>query len=127
VAKVLIVEDDPDLQLLIKTWVEDAGHHVVLADDGQEAMHQIREDRVDVVILDLMMPVVDGWEVLARVQRFKGPAPAIIVVSAHPDLDRATKLGAVAGFRKPVRPDELLHALDQALDSASWPVTPPET
>ncbi|MDQ3701377.1 MAG: response regulator [Chloroflexota bacterium] len=78
---VLIVEDEPNNQAILQTVVEDfIGARTVLADDGQQALHAVERERPDLIILDLMMPVLDGFAVA---QRLKGdPATAMIPIIA---------------------------------------------
>ena len=67
-ASVLVVDDEPDILLLHRLNLEAAGHRVVLAADGITALERIAEERPDVVVLDVMMPVLDGWGVLERLR-----------------------------------------------------------
>jgi len=106
---VLIVDDEPDILLMLRTGLESEGFTTVLAADGETALERVRERAPDVVLLDLMMPMVDGWaviEALAEKQR----RPGLIIVSAKTrsnDIARAYRLGADAYVTKPFSFDEL--------------------
>lgn len=107
---VLVVDDEPDILLLHRLNLEAAGHRVVLAADGVTALERIAEEPPDVVVLDVMMPVLDGWGVLERLRLDEG-APPVLVVSAKSsptDIQRARDLGAGDYLAKPYDPDELL-------------------
>ena len=118
-AKVLIVDDEPDILLMLRMSLEDEGHDVVMAADGQMALERIAEHRPDLVLLDVMMPVLDGWGVLEE-QRTSGGdgAPAIIVLSAkseEADIARAMSLGARDYVVKPFDLDKLVALVDRIL------------
>jgi DNA-binding response OmpR family regulator len=110
VPTVLVVDDEPDILLLHRLNLEAAGHRVVLAADGMVALDRIADDRPDAVVLDVMMPVLDGWGVLERLQG-RPDRPPVIVVSAYlstANVDRARDLGAAGFLAKPYDPDELV-------------------
>ena len=97
---ILVVDDEKDLQRLVARVLEDAGFLVSLAGDGREALAKIGAQPPDLVVLDLMMPVMDGWEVLDRLPDIPH-APPVVVLSAYPDERRAARAGAVGCMRKP--------------------------
>jgi CheY-like chemotaxis protein len=80
-ARILVVDDEPDILLLHRLNLEAAGHEVLLAADGMKALERIDIDRPDCVVLDVMMPVLDGWGVLEALQG-RIDAPPVLVVSA---------------------------------------------
>ena len=109
-ANVLVVDDEPDILLLHRLNLEAAGYTVVLAADGMTALDRIAEQRPDCVVLDVMMPVLDGWGVLERL-RAVVDAPPVLVVSAKSsptDIGRARELGAADFLAKPFDGDELV-------------------
>lgn len=113
---VLVVDDDPDIQLLLRLELSAEGYDVATADDGFEAVDRIPALRPDVVLLDVMMPGLDGWGVL---QRLDDPMPAVIVVSAlASDHNRhyrhAVELGALGFVSKPFDPTKLLALVQTA-------------
>jgi two-component system response regulator MprA len=109
-AKVLLVDDEPDILLMLRMAFEDEGHDIVMAADGRMGLERLAEHRPDVVVLDMMMPVVDGWGVLEAMQ-VEGNDTPVIVVSAKSDpkdCRRALELGAVEYVVKPFDLDKLL-------------------
>ena len=121
--RVLIVDDEPDILLMLRVNLESEGFTTALAGDGETALRRIEEERPDVVLLDVMMPVLDGWGVLAGLHRMD-PRPRILVLSAKSggrDMAKAYELGADQYITKPFDPDELIAAIDEilALDQAS--------
>lgn len=132
-ANILIVDDDPAVQITIRLLLERAGHHVRVAGDGRKGLALFEAGPFDLVILDIFMPGMDGLETMRHVRALQ-PATPIIVMSgrsagpdsyAEPDFLRmATKLGAVASLQKPFRPEALLAAVDRGLDAAR-PASPP--
>lgn len=83
--RLLVVDDDRDVREALRTALEDEGYTVAVAANGAEAIHKIEERRPRLVLLDLMMPVVDGWEVLDRVRADPElDDVAVCVVSAVP-------------------------------------------
>jgi DNA-binding response OmpR family regulator len=108
---VLLVDDDPDVARIIDTQMRAAGHGCTLAFDGEQALEAIDRCRPDVVMLDLMMPKLGGFEVLARLNEREGPRPAVVVISARgreADVTRAFDLGASDYVTKPFSPQELM-------------------
>ena len=87
-ATILVVDDEPDIRLLIQMTLERDGHDTVMANDGAEALVAVHDARPDVVVLDVMMPEVDGWTVLKRLKADDDPD-----ISAIPVL-MLTALGA---------------------------------
>lgn len=110
-ARVLVVEDEPDILLLLKVLFESAGHEVTTAIHGAEALGCLENVCLDLVVTDLAMPVMDGHELISRLRAEPRTAMIpILVLSAHPD----TVANADAVIVKPFGPDEIL-ALARAL------------
>ena len=116
-ARVLIVEDEPDILLLLQMSVNAAGYDTSVAADGDVALHRISQTKYDVVLLDLWMPVLDGWQVLDRLNE-STDSPAVIVVSAHPDAARSLKMGAVEWVMKPFAVDDVINTIRRVLNEA---------
>lgn len=81
-AKVLVVDDEPAIRALVAKIVERAGHPVDTARDGAEAIEKIEKTQYSVVVLDLMMPNIDGYGLIQHLKGREGVKPAVIVVSA---------------------------------------------
>ena len=120
VAQVLVAEDDPDLRRLIVRTLQSAGHAVTSAVDGEEALRLALEIRPDLLLLDVSMPVRDGYDVCRAIHEEGAFAsvPAVIFLSAHDDIAaRVTGLesGAVDYIIKPFAPAELKARVAAAL------------
>ena len=116
-SRILIVDDEPDILLMLRLNLEAEGHEVVLAADGEKALERIERDLPELVLLDVMMPVLDGWGVLERL-RPRADAPPVVVVSARTgedDMAHALRLGACEYVTKPFDPERLLALLAETL------------
>jgi DNA-binding response OmpR family regulator len=108
---VLVVEDDPWIQWIIADELADRGNQVLTARDGVEALERLRQSRPDVMILDLKLPRLDGWELARRYRTVTGgEVVPIIVVSV--DVPEAT-LGVRRYLPKPFDIEELVLAVAQ--------------
>ena len=105
----LVVDDDPDIRELLFTALEDEGFEVVPAGNGQEALAIIKTFRPDVIVLDLMMPVMDGWTFAHAYHERPGPHAPIVVLTAARDAEaRAVQIRADGYLGKPFDMDDLL-------------------
>jgi len=107
--KVLVIEDDPDVALAIKTVLRRGRFDVVSAGDGSEGLRIFHAQRPDLVVLDLGLPVIDGWAVLARIRAVS--AAPVLLLTAHSLAGgkvQALKAGADDYLTKPFGNDELL-------------------
>ena len=96
--KVLLVEDDPMLLDIYSTKFKEAGFEVITAGDGEEALRKAEKEQPDVMILDLVLPHQDGWEVLEALKKNKKHAFKVVVLSnvgQKEDVERGLQLGAV--------------------------------
>jgi DNA-binding response OmpR family regulator len=116
-ATVLVVDDEPDILLMLRMSLEDEGHTVVMAADGESGLQRLAEHRPDLVLLDVMMPVLDGWGVLERKQR-DGDLTPVIVLSAkteETDIAKAMSLGATEYVTKPFDLDRVVALVTEVL------------
>ena len=123
--RILAVDDDPDLLLLLRSALQGEGHQTLVASDGRAALDLIGEEEPDVVLLDLMMPVLDGWGVL-RSLADRPSSPRVIVLSAKTadeDIARAFELGAAEYVVKPFDPARLLGTVREVLDLTDEQIT----
>lgn len=118
-AHVLVVDDDPLIREMLRFVLEDAGHFVTEAGDGEEAIEALTEGSPDCVVLDLMMPRVDGFGVLqARQERGIGIDSRTVILSCcsrENDFRRCWELGADEYLTKPVDVDRLVSAVGDLL------------
>ena len=121
-AKVLVVDDESEIRDLCRVNLEFAGHQVIEAADGREAIERISADRPDFVFLDLMMPDVDGWEVLQHVRADPDTAGLpVVLLTARAGTDdqiRAWEAGIFDYIVKPFNPLILGEWVEQAFDDA---------
>ena len=111
--RILVIEDNGELRNLVRLALEGAGHDVVTASHGQEALGYLNGHKVDVVLTDLFMPEMDGIEVIAALRR-QFPGVRIVAMSGRPGVDYlsvAKELGAARILRKPFVMDDLLSAV----------------
>ena len=119
----LIADDDPDLRLLLQTTLEDPAYRILEASDGESALHLVRQERPDVVILDRMMPKLDGLEVAEAV--LADPAirhiPLILLTALEqPAVGGGEPAPEVFAYLlKPFSPLQLLETVRQALGQTS--------
>lgn len=117
-ARLLVVDDEQELVTLVRANLEQSGFRVRTATDGDEAIERVREERPDLLLLDVMMPRVDGWAVLAHLAA-EGhadlPVVMLTALSDERDVIRAHLSGAVHYLTKPFDLDALLACIDDAL------------
>ncbi|OUL25790.1 hybrid sensor histidine kinase/response regulator [Nostoc sp. RF31YmG] len=110
--KILVVDDSPDNVFLIKTILEEEGYTISTAENGASALAQLEASPCDLVLLDLMMPGMDGYEVTRRIRGNTSMQQyiPILLITAHdaPNVAKGLDLGADDFIRKPVTVDELL-------------------
>ncbi|NJL09901.1 MAG: response regulator [Calothrix sp. SM1_7_51] len=109
--KILVVDDSPDNVFLIKTILEEEGYVIDTAENGPTALAKIDESPFDLILLDLMMPGMDGYEVTRRIRNNMAlPFIPILLITAHdsPNVAQGLDLGADDFIRKPVTVEELL-------------------
>src|SRR3954464_10775506 len=115
--RVLIVDDEPDILLMLRVNLEAEGYETSLAADGETALRRLAEDAVDLMVLDVMMPVMDGWAVLDTL-RTEDAAPPVVGVAAKtapPAIMRALGPGAAEYLTKPFDPTNLLATIARVL------------
>lgn len=118
--KILVVDDDPTMVKLINVNLKLNNYSVVEATSGEEALGVIEKEALDLVVLDIMMPGVDGWEVLKRIRANSRTQemPVILVTAKTQDSDviRGWELGADEYVIKPFNPLLLVEVIKMVLD-----------
>jgi excisionase family DNA binding protein len=116
---ILIVDDDPRLREFVRVNLEMDGYTVREAGNASEGLEALDEEPPDLILLDVMMPDVDGWEMLSRVRERHGvDSIPVIMFSGKVDehtVERATEGGAQAFFSKPFDPQQLIQSTKQLL------------
>lgn len=121
---VVVVEDDDDIRALVVRRLERAGHEVREAVDGVEGLEMIHDRMPDVVVLDWMMPRLDGLGVAERLAADGGPRPRILMLTARhqqSDVDRALAAGVDDFLAKPFLGPDLLAAVDRLIPPPTGP------
>jgi DNA-binding response OmpR family regulator len=127
-ATVLVIEDEPDIRDLVRINLEMDGHRVILAADGAEGLAAIHRERPDVVLLDVMLPEMDGWEVLTRLKaaddELLSSVPVLMLTARTDPMDRLRGgiEGAIRYLTKPFSPSKLREEVRDALGGAPEPV-----
>jgi DNA-binding response OmpR family regulator len=117
---ILVVEDEPDFAGLVELWMGRAGYETAVARTGPDALRQFYDHHPDLVILDVSLPGLDGWQVVERIREFSR-IPIILVTARSSEADkvRGLKLGADDYITKPLSFPELTARVEAALRRAS--------
>ncbi|MFC9602260.1 response regulator transcription factor [Streptomyces niveus] len=128
-AHVLVVDDDPTVAEVVAGYLDRAGHDVARAADGPSALARFARRRPDLVVLDLMLPGMDGFEVCRRMRELGGRVPVIMLTARGDEEDRVLGLetGADDYVTKPFSPRELVLRVESVLRRARLPVPAPGT
>jgi DNA-binding response OmpR family regulator len=122
---VLVVEDEPEFGELVELWMSRAGYRVVTARTGPDALRRFHEERPDLVIVDVALPGIDGWQLVERWREFsRVPILMLTARGSEAEKVRGLKLGADDYITKPVSFPELTARVEAALRRAH--ASPPE-
>ena len=125
-ARILVVDDEPTIRGLVRDVLEEEGHEVLLAEDGFAALRMVEAHDPDCVVLDVMMPGMDGHAVLSRIRQLDGgPVLPVVMLTAAADDANAWQAwtGGVDYFlAKPCDPSELLRYLDYLFTENASPL-----
>ncbi|HVT45774.1 MAG TPA: response regulator [Thermoanaerobaculia bacterium] len=114
-ARVLIVEDNSDLRRLYAFGLNQRGYEVKLAANGAEALDRLESEKPDIILLDLFMPVMSGWDVLDRIDTFTDRIPIVVISGTTERPTESPHASIVSWLSKPVALDELCQALEEAI------------
>lgn len=122
-ARILIADDDPLLRALLQHKLTAEGHDVIAAPNGGEALASVRDHAPDLVVLDAMMPVMDGFEVLRRLkadpETSNTPVIMLTALKREQDIVGGLQLGAADYLAKPFIPDELVQRIKRILSAGT--------
>ncbi len=120
--RILVVEDEPHVLRLVRANLESSGYRVLTAVDGSQAVQKAERERPDLVILDIMLPNLDGYAVCRRIREFSAvPVIMLTARSAQVDLVHGFEVGADDYLTKPFSVPELLMRVQAVLRRAKWP------
>ncbi len=112
--RVLVVDDDESIVDFVREALEDEGYEVLTATEGAEALNLAVARPPDLILLDMRMPIVDGWEFADAYARAPGPhAPVIVMTAARDAASIATEIHAAGYLAKPFTLDDLLSLAEQ--------------
>ena len=125
-AKILVVEDEPDIALGLQLDLTDEGHTVELARDGEEASRRVKESGWDLILLDVMLPLKDGFEVCRGLRRAKIRTPVLMLTAKAQEAEKVMGLdmGADDYVTKPFSPRELRARIRALLRRAAADIEP---
>lgn len=107
--RILIVDDEPNIRVTLEQCLTAAGHAVSVAADGWSAIREVEADALDLILLDIKLPDIDGLEVLQRIKERRSEQ-AVVMITAYGTVETAVeamKIGAVDYLQKPFTPDEI--------------------
>lgn len=109
--RVLLVEDSPDIQLMLSRFLRAEGAHVDVADDGMQALDRTRDSDYDIVLMDLKMPKLDGYLTASvlRERGFKSPILALTAHAMNEVKEKCLKSGFNDRLTKPIEREKLIH------------------
>ena len=120
-ARILIAEDNAEIRTLVSSILVEEGHKVGVAQNGQQALDMMTDDPPDVLVLDIMMPQMDGYTVLKELKSsgIKETMKILILTAKTSESDwvRGYKLGADSYLTKPFDTDELINGIEDLLSS----------
>jgi two-component system, chemotaxis family, chemotaxis protein CheY len=112
--QILVVDDDLSIRDLVEMALADHGYAVEPAPNGVEALEIVRRARPNVILLDMRMPLMDGWEFARAYRELPGPhAPIIVLTAARDARERAAEINAEGYLGKPFDLDDLLELVAQ--------------
>ena len=118
--KILIVDDEPSIIVPLQFLMEQNGHDVMVAFSGEEAMEIIDENKIDLILLDIMLPVIDGFEVCQRVrenpQWYKIKIILLTALDSDANVKKGLSLGANAYITKPFSNIEIVDKVKELLE-----------
>ncbi len=118
--KILVIDDDPNVREMMSRYLREQGYRVVTAADGVEGLHQVKRENPDLITLDVIMPELDGWAVLAALKTDAATAHIpVIMMTTLDDEDRGYALGAEEFLLKPIDWPDLARVLQRYCDRAA--------
>ncbi len=115
---VLVVDDDPDILSIVEQILSFEGYNVLTATNGLEALDLVEQVRPELILLDMRMPVMDGWQFVGRLRAYRdSPVPLLVMTAATDARRRAREVGADGYIAKPFDIEDLLEKVRQHVDA----------
>ncbi len=120
-SKIMVVDDEPEISILVRAMLEKEGYTVVEADSGKECLKKLKKEKPDLILLDVMMPEEDGWKILKEIKK-PGKTKDIPVVAMftvktnHESIVKSFERGADAHINKPFKIEKLLDQVKRLLE-----------
>jgi two-component system, OmpR family, response regulator MprA len=114
--KILIADDEPSIREALSKVLRAEGYDIALADNGRATVEKIIEDHIDLLVLDVSLPLMDGWAALERLSKFNPLLPVIVITGRWEQAERAAAAGADILMEKPLDVPRLLQNIRQLLD-----------
>lgn len=112
--RVLVVDDEPDIRATVSAMLEIEGYAVEMASNGADALAAVETDVPDLILLDMRMPVLDGWGFASELRRRGHEVPIVVMTAARDAARWAAEIAAAAFVSKPFRYDDLIGAVERA-------------
>jgi len=112
--RVLVVDDEPDIRATVSAMLEIEGYAVAEAVNGAEALAAVEADPPDVILLDMRMPVLDGWGFASEMRRRGHRIPIVVMTAARDAARWAAEIAATAFVSKPFGYDDLIRAVEES-------------
>jgi DNA-binding response OmpR family regulator len=118
--KILVIDDKEELLMLVEIIFQEIGYEIICLKDSEEAFEYVIREKPDIVILDIMMPKLNGWDVLKQIKEHPStssiPILILSVKADREDAEKSKKLGAEAIMRKPFKSNKLIEAVNKILN-----------
>jgi CheY-like chemotaxis protein len=115
---VLVVDDEPDIRATVSAMLEIEGYAVAEAANGADALRQLEERQPDVILLDMRMPILDGWGFAAELRRRGHRTPIVVMTAARDAAHWAAEIAASAFVSKPFGYGDLIAAVESVTPAA---------
>ena len=115
--KIMLVDDEPDILLIERTILKKAGHEVIETESGEECLERLKTEKPDIILLDVMMPGINGWETAKQIKEDENtkdiPVIMVTVRGSEEDMTKSFQYGKSDGHvSKPIIKEKLLNTID---------------
>lgn len=122
-ARIMVVDDDPDMRLVLRRLLEREGYKALEAENGEKCLREAEEKKPDLILLDIMMPGMDGWEVCRMLKESPSTKSIRVLMlsvrNEEEDIEKSFKYAyADAHLGKPVKTEELISTVERLLQQA---------